>query len=232
MAQTMMTRFCHLQRLLNQPLPESQAPNPRPNRNVGKVFELDDLTYALLLTYYQEIGAEWVDHRKLPYAVGSQVLTPSAREVQGLEGQDGVRFSKKESHNMVKCFHDGKGWWGRVLNIIKVEESNDLIVLIRVLHMVQDPSLAQVFERAGMVRLTQSSELKVFPQKSIVSTLPYRELEANKLGCPVRSWLVMGVTVAENNQGLDQDLDMVHVARDLGTANADGSEAMDIDEDY
>lgn len=85
MAQTIMRRFCHQQRLLCKAPPEEVAVNVV-QQNIGGLFEMDNATYKELLEYHQAHDSSWTDYRVLPYPADSRVLSAYVREIVGLTG--------------------------------------------------------------------------------------------------------------------------------------------------
>ncbi|KAG0150144.1 hypothetical protein CROQUDRAFT_38811 [Cronartium quercuum f. sp. fusiforme G11] len=230
MAQTMMKWFCHLQRLFSHQFAKDKDAELRAQRNIGGLFGMDDDTYSMLLKYQQAKDATWVDYRQPPYASGSRVLGAAVRELMGLEGQGGFRFSKAESHNIVKCAVDGNVIWGQVLHIISLEQSKDIVVMVRNLEIIHDPALDGIFKQAGIVWLQQSAHLQFLLPSAVVSTASYRKLAGGKLGARVKTWMVIAVGGLEDIGAMSRDLDVMYGNVGAGNQADSGPGDMEVDD--
>ncbi|EGG03317.1 uncharacterized protein MELLADRAFT_109451 [Melampsora larici-populina 98AG31] len=223
MAQTIMRRFCHQQRLLCK-APPPNDPVKVVQRNVGGLFEMDDMVYGKLLNYHQAQDSAWCDWRVLPYPDGAKVLSAYAREVGVLTCLSGTKYSKKAPSNIVKVEVESKIKWGKILHILMLKDSNEPIVMLRWLEVVRDLALDQMFERLSMVRVIQSAKEEFIPASAVVSTLAHRELPCWTLGMKEPSMLLMGVNPGEHDYVLPEGLDDMQLEGALG-------EAMDVDID-
>ncbi|EGG01850.1 uncharacterized protein MELLADRAFT_66787 [Melampsora larici-populina 98AG31] len=221
MAQTVMRRFCHTQRLLCKAPPVDEKIKII-QRNVGTLFEMDDKVYMDLLKYHQAQDKAWFDYRVLPYPDGARILSAYAREVGVLTGRNGMKYSKKVASNMVKVEIKGKYMWAKVLHILSLKGSNENVVLVRWLEVVRNLALDQMMERLSMVRVVQRFKEEFIPASSIVMTLAHRELPAWTLGLNEPSILLMGVNPGDHDYVGSDDLEMQMEA---------GGNAMELDTD-
>ncbi|KAG0140291.1 hypothetical protein CROQUDRAFT_691640 [Cronartium quercuum f. sp. fusiforme G11] len=107
---------------------------------------MDDYTYHKLLAYHQAQDDKWMDYQVFPYPNGAHVLEAYAWEVGGLTGQDRIQYSKRDNSNIINVELEGKYSCGKVLNILELIESSELVVMVRWLEKVDDPALDQIFE--------------------------------------------------------------------------------------
>ncbi|EGG07105.1 uncharacterized protein MELLADRAFT_86041 [Melampsora larici-populina 98AG31] len=225
MAQTIMRRFCHLQRLMGKAPPEMSTIEKKSQRNVGAAFEVDPTTYECLLKYYQSQDNQWTDFRRLPYPENAQVLGPFVREVMTLEGRYGMRYSKKSPNNIVKLEAGGKITWGKVLHIIQLDDPADVVVMVQDLSEVVNETLRVVFRKLGITRVVEDSNIKFISARSVVASVPHRPLPAWAMGLQSPSLLLVGVESAVQEEGNSRavNMDVVYVA------NTPGDDAMEID---
>ncbi|EGF97028.1 uncharacterized protein MELLADRAFT_114649 [Melampsora larici-populina 98AG31] len=222
MGQTIMRRFCHQQRLLCKAPPQSD-PVKVVQRNIGGLFEMDDITYTKLLMYCQAQDSSWVNCRVLPYPDGAQILSAYAREVRVLNTRAGTKFSNKAASNIVKVEIKGEFKWAKVLHILLSKDSTEPLVMVRWLEVVRDIALDQLLERLSMVRVIASSKDGFIAAASVVSTLAHRELPCWTLGYNGPSLLLMGVNPGEHEYVVPD------YSEDLQLEGA--GDAMDLDTD-
>ncbi|KAG0143021.1 hypothetical protein CROQUDRAFT_49401, partial [Cronartium quercuum f. sp. fusiforme G11] len=184
----------------------------------------------LLLNYQQAKDATWVDYQQPLYVSGSCILAAAAQDLVGLEGQGGVCFSKVESHNIVKCTVDGNVIWGQVLHIKCLEDSMDVVLMIRILETFHNPALYCVFKFAGIVQLWQLAQLQVLLHSAVVLTASYCKLTGGKLGVWVITWMVIGVGGLEDNFELSRDLDVMYGNVGAGDQEDLGPADMELDD--
>ncbi|EGG02092.1 uncharacterized protein MELLADRAFT_91698 [Melampsora larici-populina 98AG31] len=225
MAQTIMRRFCHQQRLLCKAPPENDQSVPV-QHNIGGLFEMDDKIYEKLLKYHQAQDESWVDYRQLPYPEGANILSAYAHEVGALDGRDGVRFSKKGSSNIVKVEIKGHYLWAKVLHVLSLKVTKEMVVLVRWLDVTRDLVIDQMLERLSMVRVVQSFKEEFIPGSSVVSTLAHRELPAWTLGLNSPSLLLMGVNPGDHDYVGADELEEITLHRDQDAMELDADVSM------
>lgn len=228
MAQTIMKQFCHLQRLLAQAPPEEKLKSKISQRNVGPHFEVNKATYNLLFNYYHEQDDSWLDFRRLPYPDGAKVLGPFVHEVVGLDGRHGRRYSKTSPNNIVKVKVNGRLSWVKVLHILKLEETDDMVVIVQGLLEIEDAKIAMIFKPLGLIRVVNNSKKLFISAKSIISSVPHRLLPAWSMGVKNPSMLIVDVQSGGEpaSPSFMRDMDEIY-AHTLDVDN----DAMDIDTD-
>ncbi|EGG00711.1 uncharacterized protein MELLADRAFT_67595 [Melampsora larici-populina 98AG31] len=186
------------------------------------------MTYDLLLNYYQNEDESWTDYRKPPYPVDAQVLGPFVREIMGLEGKTGIRYSKKSPNNIVKLEVDGKVGWAKLLHILKLDNPSDMVALVETLSEVEEEMLGSVFGQLGITRVIQTFKKKIISTKYIVSPMPHRNLPAWSMGLNSPSILILGIgggAEAAEDEPVVRDMDVVY------SSTVGNGDAMDINTD-
>ncbi|EGG03835.1 uncharacterized protein MELLADRAFT_109002 [Melampsora larici-populina 98AG31] len=187
-AKSLMNRFCQVQKLYRK----SSPPRNISKKADGGLFEMDDHTYMALLEYYQQKNAAWTDYRVLENAEGAKVLTPSATEVQSMEGIGGVKFNKNEGNKLVEYMLNGVRTWGIVTHCLKVrlEDEEDSLVCVRRIEVIENQALDVVLKRMGLVQLKDIRLHRFIPAGSVTATQSYRILAAWSFGYEGPSVLV------------------------------------------
>ncbi|KAH9809366.1 hypothetical protein DFH28DRAFT_905323 [Melampsora americana] len=213
MGQTIMWRFCHQQCLLCKAPPKEHNPKTIIQKNVGRLFEMDDKSYNQLLAYHQAQDSSWKDYRKIPHIDGSCILASYAHEVVGLTSQSGMWYSKKGTSNMVKVEHFGKLSRGMVVHIFELMESKEQVVMVKWLERISDPILDPILDRLGLVRVVHSFKTEFIPAASVVSTLSHRELPAWTLGSQSPSLLLVDFNPGDHEFNFTgaEDMDDVYM---------------------
>ncbi|KAG0147119.1 hypothetical protein CROQUDRAFT_699695, partial [Cronartium quercuum f. sp. fusiforme G11] len=214
--------FCHLQRLLCKAPPEDDTVKVV-QRNISSLFEMDDEVYKKLLAYHRAQDKSWVNYHVLPYPNGACILSAYAHEVGVWHGQEGMKYSKQVALNIVKIESKGKYSWAKVLHILLLKKSREMVVMVRWLDIVRDLVLESLLKRLSMVHVVQGFKEEFISASSIVSTLAHRELPAWTLGINAPSMLLMGVNPGDHDYvGTDdlEDTDWGH-----------GRDSMDLDTD-
>ncbi|EGG05383.1 uncharacterized protein MELLADRAFT_107661 [Melampsora larici-populina 98AG31] len=235
MAQTIMCRFCQLQRLLARSPPADTTNLGKSQRNIGPAFEVDDKTYDRLFKYYHALDNQWVNFRKVPYPDGARVFGPFVQEIAGLVGQYGLQYSKKSPNNIVRIEVDGAVSCARVLHILQLQEPLDTVVQVQGLLGVDDALLNPLFKRLGITRVVEDSQIRFIPAKSIVSPVAHRQLPAWTMGLNNPSLLVMmtisGEAPGESSNFQENTSDVQDMDNLYASQLAEDDMAMDIDTD-
>lgn len=195
MSQTILSRFCYLQRLLGRAPPEDKLNTQKSQRNVGPAFRIKDFIYKLLLKYFETHDDPRTDYRKPPYPEGANVLGPSVHEILGLEAQYGSRYSKKKLNNIVKVEVKGRVSWAKVLHILKLDDADDLAVQVQGFLEVENEKMRGSFKALGLLRVVEDTRGEFIPGGAIIRSAPYRLLPAWSMGSIGPSILIIDIDV-------------------------------------
>lgn len=230
MSQTILSRFCYLQRLLGREPPDEQLKTQKSQRNVGPAFRIEDAIYELLLKYYESLGNPWTDYRKPPYLEGEKVLGPSVHEILGLEGPYGSRYSKKKPNNIVKVEVKGRVSWAKVLHILKLDDTEDVVVQVQGFLEVENKKMRASFTALGLLRVVEDTRVDFISAGAIIRSAPYRVLPAWSMGSIEPSILIIDVDFGGVPAIPSYMRDMDESYRNL-TGQVIDDDAMDIDTD-